>query len=108
MFENLYQIGVFVSKKYSFEFLGTKEIFLNQLKKFSVKKFSDTSQSFFYFDNYIVKVSNDEIRFGIARGGHSGGYWFVPTITEFDNKVLFCGTIKYIDVYSGEKGIKKS
>ena len=91
-----------MSKKYSFEFLGTKEMFLNQLKKFS-----DTSQRFFYFDNYIVELSNDEIRFGIARGGHSGGYWFIPEITEYDNKISFCGTIKYIDVYSEEKGIKK-
>ena len=90
-----------MAKKYSFEFSGTKETFLNQLKEFP-----NNNQKFFYFDNYIVELSNDEIRFGV-QGGHSGGYWFVPTITECDNKVLFCGTIQYIDAYTNEKGIKK-
>ena len=77
-------------------------MFLNQLNKYS-----NNSQSFFYFDDYIVELSNGEIRFGVARGGHSGGYWFVPTITEIDGKTTFCGTIEYIDPYTNEKGFKK-
>ncbi len=91
-----------MQKKYTFEFLGTKDAFLNQLKKLS-----DTSQKFFHFDNYIVELRDDEIRFGVSRGSHSGGYWFIPEIKEYDNKISFCGTIEYIGFYSEEKGIKK-
>lgn len=77
-------------------------MFLNQLNKYP-----NNNQKFFYFDDYIVEISDNEVRFGVARGGHSGGYWFVPTITEFDGKTTFCGTIKYVDPYTNEKGIKK-
>ena len=91
-----------MSKSYSFEFSGTKETFLNQLNKYP-----NNDQKFFYFDDYIVELSNGDIRFGVARGGHSGGYWFVPTITEIDGKTTFCGTIEYNDPYTSEKGIKK-
>ena len=91
-----------MSKSYSFEFLGTKEMFLNQLNKYP-----NNDEKFFYFNDYIVELSNGDIRFGVARGGHSGGYWFVPTITEIDGKTTFCGTIEYNDPYTSEKGIKK-
>lgn len=91
-----------MSKNYSFEFSGTKEMFLNQLNKHP-----NNNQRFFYFDDYIVETSDDEVRFGVARCGHSGGYWFVPTITEFDGKTAFIGTIQYVDHSSGEEGIKK-
>ncbi len=91
-----------MSKSYSFEFLGTREMFLNQLNKYP-----NNDEKFFYFNDYIVELSNDDIRFGVARGGHSGGYWFVPTITELDGKTTFCGTIEYISPYTSEKGIKK-
>ncbi len=65
-----------MSKSYSFDFSGTKEMFLNQLNEYP-----NNNQKFFYFDDYIVELSENEVRFGVARGGHSGGYWFVPTIT---------------------------
>ena len=97
------QGGDFVPKSYSFDFLGTKKMFLNQLNKDP-----NNNHKLFYFDDYIVEISGDEIRFGIARGGHSGGYWFVPTITELDGKTTFCGTIEYVDPYTNEKGIKKT
>ena len=91
-----------MSKSYSFVFLGTKEMFLNQLNKYP-----NNNQKFFYFDDYIVEISDNEVCFGVARGGHSGGYWFVPTITELDGKTTFCGTIEHVDPYTNEKGIKK-
>ena len=91
-----------MSKSYSFEFSGTKEMFLNQLNKYP-----NNDEKFFYFNDYIVELSNGDIRFGVARGGHSGEYWFVPTITEIDGKTTFCGTIEYNDPYTSEKGIKK-
>ena len=72
-----------------------------------LNKYPNNNQKFFYFDDYIVEISDNEVRFGVARGGHSGGYWFVPTITEFDGKTTFCGTIEYVDPYTNEKGIKK-
>ena len=77
-------------------------MFLNQLNKYP-----NNNQKFFYFDDYIVEISDNEVRFGVARGGHSGGYWFVPTITEHGGKTAFCGTIEYNDPYTSEKGIKK-
>ena len=91
-----------MSKSYSFDFSGTKEIFLNQLNKYP-----NNNQKFFYFDDYIVELSENEVRFGVARGGHSGGYWFIPTITEFEDKTTFCGTIEYKDPYTDEKGMKR-
>lgn len=91
-----------MSKNYVFEFPGTREKFLNALNKFP-----NNDQKFFYFDDYIIEISDNEIRFGVARGGHSGGYWFIPTITELDGKTTFCGTIEYGDPYTNEKGIKK-
>lgn len=89
-------------KRYSFDFAGTKEMFLNQLNKYP-----HNNQNFFYFDDYIVKLSDGDIHFGVARGGHSGGYWYVPTLIESDNKITFCGTIQYLDPYTSKKGIEK-
>ena len=88
-------------KEYVFEFSGTKEEFLNNLNRFS----HDTTCSrgtFYYLDDYIVELIDEEIRFGVARGGHSGGYWFIPTITSFDNRIEFRGSIRYIGP-DGEK-----
>ena len=91
-----------MAKRYTFEFAGTKEDFLKQLDKYG-----NNNQKVFYIDDYIVDISDDVVSLGVARGGHSGGYWFVPTITEIDGKTTFCGSIEYIDHYTNEKGIKK-
>ena len=91
-----------MDKCYSFEFPGTKAIFLCLLDEYPNSKHKE-----FYFDDYLIEISGDEIRFGVARGGHSGGYWFIPTITEVDDKTIFCGTIQYIGPYANEKGIRK-
>jgi len=84
-----------MSQEYVFDFFGTKEDFLNILNKFS--NYSTISHgTFFYFNDYIVKVIDEEIHFGVERGGHSaGGYWYIPTITECDDRIEFCGTIEY-------------
>ena len=91
-----------MSENYSFEFSGTKEMFLNFLNQFP-----NNDNRFYYFDDYIIEISENEIRFGIARGGHSGGYWFIPTITEYNNKTSFCGKIQYINRYTNKKDTKK-
>lgn len=82
-------------KEYVFEFSGTKEDFLNGLNRFS----HDTSYSgdtFYYFHDYIIKKIGDEIHFGVARGGHSSGYWFIPTITDLGDRLELRGEIQYI------------
>lgn len=90
-------------KSYSFVFSGTKEAFLN-----SLKKHPNNNQKFFFFNDYIIDTSENGIRFGVARSGHSGGYWFVPTITETDNKTKFCGTIQYVNPHASEEDVKKT
>ncbi|MCI5682920.1 MAG: hypothetical protein MR284_04155 [Clostridiales bacterium] len=91
-----------MAKKYSFQFLGTKEDFLR-----SLSKYQNDHSNFYYLDEYIVSIENGECKFGVARGGHSGGYWYLPEITEKDGSLCFSGKIQYISPYSPEKGIKK-
>ena len=81
-----------MEKCYSFEFPGTKAIFLSLLDEYPNSKHKE-----FYFDDYLIEVSGDEIRFGLSRDGHSGGgYWFIPSITERNGKTMFSGTIERI------------
>ena len=96
-----------MSKEYVFEFPGTKEDFLNSLNRFSHNA-SYSSGTFYYFDDYIVKLVGEEIHFGVARGGHSGGYWFVPTITVSDEKMEFRGEIRYIGPDDTCSSVKKA
>ena len=84
-----------MSKEYTFEFPGTKEEFLNNLNRFAHNE-AYSGDKFYYFGDYIVKLVGDEIHFGVARGGHSGGYWFVPAITDLGKKMEFRGEIQYI------------
>ena len=85
-----------MSNKYTFEFSGTKEDFLNLLNASFNKPYSSFSGSFYYIDQYIIMLTDNEIHFGVERGGHSGGYWFIPQITELDDRTEFCGEIRYI------------
>ena len=82
-------------QNYIFEFNGTKEAFFNKLDSYP-NNTSYNGDKFYHFNDFIVKVMDNKIHFGVARGGHSGGYWFVPTITENDKWITFCGTVKYI------------
>ena len=77
-------------KEYVFRFQGSKEEFLYLLdQKASGKQLR-------YMGNYMIELIDDEIHFGVERGGHSGGYWFVSKLNEIDSEVEFRGTIKYI------------
>ena len=96
-----------MSKEYIFEFTGTKEDFMNSLNRFSHND-SYSGGTFYYFDDYIVKLVGDEIHFGVARGGHSGGYWFVPTITDLGNKLEFRGEVRYIGPNDNRGSLKKA
>jgi len=83
-------------KEYVFEFFGTKEDLLNRVNPFGYHASSYSGDTYYYLDDYIVKLVGDEIHFGVARGGHSGGYWFIPQITGFDDRIEFRGSIRYI------------
>ena len=80
-----------MSQEYVFEYSGTKQMFLDSLRKYSY-----TNDDFFYFNDYIIKIVGDEVHFGIERAGHSGGFWFIPQIIEYENKIEFRGEIQYI------------
>lgn len=101
------QIGVYeggyMSKNYCFEFLGTREQFLEPLYQYP-----NNDRKFFYFNDYIVEISGDMICFGVARGGHLGGYWFKPTITEIGNRLQFSGKIEYIGSYTKDSKFHKT
>ena len=83
-----------MSKEYVFEFNGTKEEFIEKLNLYSDNT-SYGGTKFYCFDDYIVKIVDNTIHFGVERCGHSGGNWFIPHITEFDDRIEFCGPIKY-------------
>ena len=91
-----------MSQEYIFEYQGTKQMFFD-----SLKKYPNNNDTFFYFDNYIVKLLENEIHFGVERAGHSGGYWFIPQITEYENKIEFRGEIQYIGPVVNRSKIQK-
>ena len=95
-----------MSKEYMFEFNGTKQDFMNRLNRFSHNN-SHSGGTIYYLNDYIVKVIDDEIHFGVARGGHSGGYWFIPIITDLGSKMEFRGEIRYIGSNNNRGSLKK-
>lgn len=86
-----------MAKEYAFVFSGTREDFIGILNQYP-----NNNGKFFYFDDYIVELVDDQIRFGVERQGHSGGNWFIPATTEFDNRIAFSGKIQYIG-FDGER-----
>ena len=82
-------------KEYAFDFAGSKEDFMDVLNAFP-NNTSYSGDKFYYFDDFIVRINGEKIQFGVQRGGHSGGYWFVPTITEYNNRTEFSGKVEYI------------
>lgn len=91
-----------MAKSYCFQFPGTKEELLNILREYQ-----NNNNQFYYFDEYLVKTDNGKYQFGVERGGHSGGYWYIPEISERDGLLCFNGKIQYIGPSSSERGIKK-
>ena len=86
-----------MAKEYTFTYRGTKEDFF-ALLAVALNKPSVSLNGVYYVDggNYIIEMRENGICFGVERGGHSGGYWYVPTITEGDGCIHFKGEIKYI------------
>ena len=84
-----------MAKEYVFQFDGTKTDFLNRIS--SNKPDNDYwGTRYYYFDDYIVKIVSGVIHFGVERGGHSGGYWFIPIIAERDGQIELRGKIRYV------------
>ena len=92
-----------MEKEYVFVFPGTKDEFVDSLMRFHHRDTYSGAQ-YIYFADYIVKFVGEEIHFGVARGGHSGGYWFVPAVTERDGGIEFRGAIRYIGPEGKNKG----
>ena len=80
-----------MAKEYIFKYADSKESFLTILDSFHTN-----NSRFYYFDDYIIQVLDDEIRFGIERAGHSGGNWFISKFKEENDQIEFRGTIQYI------------
>ena len=80
-----------MQKNYIFEFSGSKDELCNMITTKFPQQYLE-----YYVKDYIIKLEDDQICFGIERSGHSGGNWFVPTITEFDDRIELCGEIQYI------------
>ena len=95
-----------MAKEYAFEFHGTKEDILNIITSNKL----DTSYSgtrYFYLNDYLIKIVDGEIHFGVERGGHSGGYWFIPRISEFEDRIEFRGSIQHIGPEDDRSAIVK-
>ena len=82
-----------MSKEYVFEFAGTKETLFEALNPYPYSVSFNGDKKVYYFDDYIIEVIGDTIRFGVERQGHSGGCWFVPEITEHDDSTELRGVI---------------
>ncbi len=95
-----------MQKEYVFEFLGTKEAFLNKMDTYP-HNVSFNGDKYYYFDDFIVETSGDAILFGVERCGHSGGYWFMPTVTEREDRIEFRGTVKYVGPEDDSGKIRK-
>lgn len=88
-------------KEYAFSFSGTKEEFDAAVKEYQLSLVNANDSS------YLFEIKNGNYCFGIARGGHSGGYWYCPSYNYRDNTLLISGKIEYRDPSSNETGIKK-
>ena len=86
-----------MDKEYRFCYKGTKEMFINHCRYGSPdKKISIYPKGNFQIENYIISTIDNKLKFGIERAGPSGGYWFIPDIWEFDDRIELVGMIQYI------------
>ena len=89
-------------KEYVYQYAGSKQSFLTTLDQFHTNH-----NGFYYLDDYIIEVRNDQIRFGIERAGHSGGNWLVSQFAEVNGQIEFRGTVEYIGPENNRTQIQK-
>ena len=95
-----------MAKEYVFEFHGTKEDILGKISSHRMVP-HDSGTKTFYWNEYLIQIVDGEIHFGVGRGGHSGGYWFIPQISESEDRIEFRGRIQYIGPQDDRRGIAK-
>ena len=88
-----------MEKVYTFIFPGTREALVERLNLYH-HDMAFSGAEYYYLGDYIVKIENGAFRFGVERGGHSRGYWFIPSATEEEGQLVFRGSIQHI----GPKG----
>ena len=84
-----------MAERYAFEFPGTMAEFLKKLEPWPTYTNLDEDK-YYYIQDYIVKITDNAMQFGVERAGHSGGLWFIPLITEYDDRIVLTGTLEYI------------
>ena len=77
-----------MEKEYAFLFPGTRSDLQALLDRYP-----NNDHHFWTFDNFTVEATDDGWKFGVARCGHSGGYYFIPAVTEREGKLLLSGTL---------------
>ena len=56
-----------------------------------------------YEANYLFSCTDGKYSFGVARAGHSGGYWYRPQYLEQNGILFMYGEIKYEDLFSNAR-----
>lgn len=82
--------GDSLSRKYSFVFPGTKEMFFAQLQHDP----QDDAETFHFGEN-LVKIAGNQCNFSVQPCGYAGAYWFQATVAETENQLWFHGKIAY-------------
>lgn len=91
-----------MKKEYVFRFPGSKDAFL--------KKLDSVCESYWgakHLGDYLIELADNEIRFGIERAGHSGGYWYVSPLQEVDGQLELRGKIRYIGPFDDRNKLQK-
>lgn len=86
-----------MSKKYTFEFRGSMDDFLQVLDGIPAHRSDSGGKKRYSFEKYIVDIIDGELRFGVRRIGYTGGRWYCPTVTVHPDRVEFCGKIRSIE-----------
>ena len=92
-----------MSKEYIFKYGGSKESFLSLLASSSHAH----NSGFYYLEDYVVEVLDDEIRFNIEGQSRSGRCWFISKFVEENNQIEFKGKIQYTDPEENRTKVKK-
>ena len=91
-----------MKKEYVFRFPGSKDAFLKKLDSVCESHLGAK-----HLGDYLIELADNEIRFGIERAGHSGGYWYVSPLQEVDGRLELRGKIRYIEPVDDRNKLQK-